>query len=548
MFPIGVLTSAPPVASSVAITGDFIVGELLTGTYAYTSPVGLTESGSTYQWYRADDAIGTNSAAIGGATAVTHTAVTADTDKFVSFQVTPKDGFEFGAAVSSTWYEVLPATVAGGLLMFGSNAVGQLGDGTTTARSSPVQIGADLYVLISCSGATASPASAGIRENGTLWTWGKNTSGTLGVNDTTDRSSPTQVGGRTDWAFVDAGTSLDHMAALTDAGEAFVWGENANGQLGQGNTTDRSSPVQVSGTWISIATSTDNTLAVKSDGTLWGWGDNGSSPGGARKLGYFGLTFNAGSSAIAVGATVTGDTSGATGVVWEFNKTGGDYGTGTASGNIRFSSQTGTFTDGEDINSGTATVIDNDPLIFNAFSSPVQVSQQTDWEWVHGGRLCAVAYRDGKIFVWGSNFSGGLGLGHTNVVSSPTQLGAQGDWATISAGKSTSNEVWMVGLKPNGTLWAWGENGSGQLGQGNTTDRSSPIQIGVDTAWVGVVAGCDHWIGFKSDGSVWGCGAGGSGRLNNSSTGSRSSPTQIGTYTNIVAVAAGLHSGMIAEP
>ena len=113
-----------------------------------------------------------------------------------------------------------------------------------------------------------------VKTDGTLWAWGNNSNGQLGDGDTTDQwSSPVQVGTDTHWASVAAG--FDHTVAVKTDGTLWAWGSNSNGQLGDG-ATDQWSPVQV-GTdthWASVAAGNASTVAVKIDGTLWAWGSN----------------------------------------------------------------------------------------------------------------------------------------------------------------------------------------------------------------------------------------------------------------------------------
>ena len=100
------IISNPPVATNLAILGNLVVGEQLTADYDFSDPQSDTESGSTFKWYRADDASGTNKAAIAGATTKTYTLVSADAGKFISFEVTPSDGTNTGDAVESTAQQV----------------------------------------------------------------------------------------------------------------------------------------------------------------------------------------------------------------------------------------------------------------------------------------------------------------------------------------------------------------------------------------------------------------------------------------------------------
>ena len=170
-------------------------------------------------------------------------------------------------------YHTLAVKTDGTLWAWGRNAVKfTLGDGTAIDRSSPVQIGALTDWVRGSGGRTSSVA---IKTDGTIWSWGGNTRGELGLNGGGDRSSPVQIGSLTDWASINAG--FYHTIALKIDGTIWSWGENSDdGQLGLGDEIDRSSPVQIGllTTWASINAGQYHTIAVKTNGTLWAWGKN----------------------------------------------------------------------------------------------------------------------------------------------------------------------------------------------------------------------------------------------------------------------------------
>jgi len=189
-----------------------------------------------------------------------------------------------------------PSEPSGKLYMWGSNQnYGQLGLGDSFGnRSSPVQVGTDTdWSKIS----TGSFSSAAIKSNGTLWVWGSNLFGQLGLGNTTSRSSPVQLGSDTNWSKITVGHS--YMFAIKTNGTLWAWGNNGSGQLGLGNTTNRSSPVQVgTGTdWSSVAVTgylyigffiynRGSSTAIKTNGTLWAWGSNDIGELGLGNAGY----------------------------------------------------------------------------------------------------------------------------------------------------------------------------------------------------------------------------------------------------------------------
>jgi alpha-tubulin suppressor-like RCC1 family protein len=186
----------------------------------------------------------------------------------------------------------------GTMWAWGQNTKGQLGQNDTDSRSSPVQIGALTGWAEVAAGVFSSLA---VKTNGTLWSWGQNEQGQLGLGtanppDGDDRSSPVQIGALTTWSKV--AMSRLNAAAIKTNGTLWMWGFNTNGQLGLGDTVSRSSPVQVGAltTWAAVSVTTVSTFAVKTDGTMWAWGYNGQ--------GRLGLNISSGSrsSPVQIGA------------------------------------------------------------------------------------------------------------------------------------------------------------------------------------------------------------------------------------------------------
>jgi alpha-tubulin suppressor-like RCC1 family protein len=160
----------------------------------------------------------------------------------------------------------------GTLWVWGGNEHGELGDGTTVQRNTPVRVSSLAGVVAVAAGSWYSLA---VKSDGTVWSWGNNTYGQLGDGTTTDRLTPVQVPNLTGVVAVAAGDS--HSLALKSDGTLWAWGYN-NGRLGDGTRSPymRSTPVRVSSLAgvVAVAAGTYHSLAVKSDGTLWSWGDN----------------------------------------------------------------------------------------------------------------------------------------------------------------------------------------------------------------------------------------------------------------------------------
>jgi alpha-tubulin suppressor-like RCC1 family protein len=311
--------------------------------------------------------------------------------------------------------------------------------------------------------------SAGIKNDGTLWTWGNNSYGELGGGSS--RITPVQVGALTNWSSVSAGRSFN-LAVKTD-GTLWSWGVNVYGQLGDGTVTSKSSPVQVGllTTWSSVAvggyalytTYGGFSHAIKTDGTLWSWGNNTYG-----QLGQNDTTNR--SSPVQVGALTN----------WSKVSGGQSYtlaiktnGTLWAWGRNNFGQ----------LGDGTVT----------SKSSPVQVGALTTWSLVSAGAYTALAVKtDGTLWSWGYNNQGQLGDGTVTSKSSPVQVGALTTWSSVSTG-----DYHCFAIKTDGTLWAWGYNQVGQLGDGSTANKSSPVQVGTSNNWSVISGGAAVYVGFS---------------------------------------------------
>lgn len=333
-----------------------------------------------------------------------------------------------------------------------------------------------------------------------LNTWGRNTDGMLGLGNTTNYSSPKQVGSLTDWAYISARTE-SCLAVKTD-GTLWSWGRGSNGRLGLGNTTTYSSPKQVGAltNWSKVSLSiTSHALAIKTDGTLWSWGNN--------TYGSLGLGNTTNYSSPKQVGSLTNWSAVATGFYTSFAiKTNGtlwSWGYNQGYGQLGLSDTTDR-------------------------SSPVQVGALTNWLAITSGYYNVIATKtDGTIWSWGINNSGELGLGNTTSYSSPKQIGALTTWVTPGCGNSFS-----FAIKTDGTLWSWGLNNFGQLGLSNVTNRSSPVQVGGLTNWLSISGGQYFAIASKTNGTIWTWGNNQYGQLGQSDTTNRSSPIQVGALTN----------------
>jgi alpha-tubulin suppressor-like RCC1 family protein len=317
--------------------------------------------------------------------------------------------------VSLSQSHVLAVNNEGALYAWGENNNGQLGLGNTVNRSSPVQVGA----LTNWSGAAAGGVaqagigvqSAAIKTDGTLWSWGANNDGRLGLNDTVYRSSPVQVGALTNWSQISVGGGNGrHVLSIKTDGTMWSWGRNHYGQLGLGNTINRSSPVQIGAltNWAAISAGDQMSLAIKSDGTMWVWGENG--------FGALGLNDSANrSSPVQVGALTN----------W-VNASSGARQTGA----INLSGALWTWGVGSYGGLGLGNTVNR--------SSPVQVGALTNWAKISvGSQWMAAIKTDGTLWGWGNNSNGQIGLNDTDSRSSPVQIGALTSWVRLFQGNSS---------------------------------------------------------------------------------------------------------------
>ena len=306
----------------------------------------------------------------------------------------------------------------GTLWAWGLGQDGVLGQGNTTSYSSPKQVGALTSWAVTSSG---NPAIGAIKTDGTLWTWGRNGYGELGQGGTIYRSSPVQVGILTTWSKIAAATGA--MAAIKTDGTLWSWGRNYVGQLGLGDKINRSSPVQVGvlTNWstISAATNSNSTtgsfIALKTDGTLWSWGDNtGAQLGLGTPSGYDTISR---SSPTQIGSLTT-------------------WGVGTIGDKFGFAIKLdGTFWTWGTAYSGDQA--DNRSLLAG-WKGPTQVGALTNW-WSAakgasaGGRTGLAIKSDGTFWNWGNNVNGALGKNDTANTSSPVQLGGLTTWISVSS-------------------------------------------------------------------------------------------------------------------
>jgi len=342
-----------------------------------------------------------------------------------------------------------------------------------------------------------------------IFAWGDNTYGELGQNSRTHYSSPVQIPGT--WTKIyPVGSGMRKVFfAAQESGTLYGWGLGSDGLLGQnqGGEIYYSSPVQVPGTtWNNVEISEHHVLATKTDGTLWAWGNGGSGGLGLNTT----PTIDYSSPTQIPGTTWTGDISAVANTASFAIKTDGTL---WAWGN---NSQYGTL----GVNNKTN------------YSSPVQVGSETTWSTINGGGSGMVAgiKTDGTLWMWGRNFAGGLGQNDRTEYSSPRQVPGT-TWTSARTGANST-----IATKTDGTLWSWGYSYQGMLGQNSVVNYSSPVQI-PGTTWSKVRNGAQMSIlakALKTDGTLWLWGANTYGGMGQNDRTKRSSPVQIpGTWDSV---------------
>ena len=318
---------------------------------------------------------------------------------------------------------------------------GAVGDGTTVDRNAPVSLGGGAWGTVDA----GARHSCGIRLNGSTWCWGDNTESQVGDGTTVHRSSPTLVGGDSD-DFTDVSAGGTHTCALRDDATMWCWGNDFDGQLGDGSAGNQSSstPAPVIGQdWVAVSAGGALTCGIKGDATLWCWG---------------------------------------------FNRDGAV---------------------------GDGTYVDR--------ATPTQVAGE-GWVAISVGGSHACGLRDdGSGWCWGANFNGQLGVGASVPVgaNSNTPRQVTGEWASLVAGGNHT-----CGFKVDGSLWCWGRNHHGQLGDGTTTQAISPIEV-AGNDWSVVSPGGGFTCALRTDDTAWCWGENYRGQLGDGTNDDRLVPTAV---------------------
>jgi alpha-tubulin suppressor-like RCC1 family protein len=334
---------------------------------------------------------------------------------------------------------------------WGYNFAGQLGDGTTADQASPDPITMPDGVATTAVSAGDSHSLA-VGTDGNVYAWGDNSFGELGDGTSTDHSTPELIA-------LPAGVTATAVSAgelfslAIGSGNIYAWGINSSGQLGDGTTTSQLSPERIAlpggVTATAVSADSDFSLALGSDGHAYAWGDN----------------------------------------------TYGELGDGTGADH---------FT-----------------------PEPISLPGGVNATAVSAGADSALALgSDGHVYAWGQNSSGQLGDGTTTSRDTPEEISLPGG---VTATAVSAGNQFSLALGSDGNIYAWGDNISGQLGDGTTTSRDTPEEISLPggVSATAVSAGDEFSLAVGSDGSVYAWGNNSDGQLGDGSTASRDTPEKI---------------------
>lgn len=326
------------------------------------------------------------------------------------------------------------------LLAWGANRFGQVGDGSTSNRLTPVPVGVSNVASVA-----AGPGHAlALLSDGSVIAWGCNRHGELGVGDREDSRVPVVVAGLTN--VVAVGVGGEHGVAVDAGGQVWSWGANWAGQLGTNASADRLVPTPVLDATgvIAVAAGRAHTLALRADGLVYSWGDN--------RLGQLGV----------------------------------------GSGGF--------------------------------LSVPTKVDGVSNIVAIGAGQAHSVALSsDGSLFAWGANWAGQLGDGSREIRAIPAAVSGLVDIVCIAAGGDHT-----VAVSSNGTCHGFGANWRGQLSGTNAWFQAAAAAVSGSTGAVAVTAGFDHTLIQTAAGAVFGVGANTEGQLGDGSGVDRSGLVEVG--------------------
>lgn len=423
-----------------------------------------------------------------------------------------------GIAIAGGYWHTIALKSDGTVWTWGNNSYGQLGNSTNSDSNAPVQV-SDIGDVAAIAGGYWHTIA--LKSDGTVWTWGNNTYGQLGDGTSNDSNTPIQVSDISDVVAIAGG--YWHTIVLKSDGTVWTWGNNTYGQLGDGTNTDRNTPVQVDelsdinvnvDTVIPITGGHWHTVALKVDGTVWACGNNfyGQLGDGSNsdsntpvqvKLSPPTVTTGSATNVTATSATLNGTVSanGLSTEAW--------FEYGTAKGSYSSTSSTQKI-DGREDTSVEISISD--------------LSESTTYYYrIVAENIAGTTY--------GSEYSF-----KTSASSSAAKTILRIDSATITKLNDTVRNIVAVAcggghtmcIRSDGALWTFGSNYDGQLGDGTNDDSHTPVYVsdfsGVITA---IAGGYWHTVAMKSDGTVWAWGSNYNGQLGDGTYDRKNTPVQV---------------------
>jgi alpha-tubulin suppressor-like RCC1 family protein len=351
----------------------------------------------------------------------------------------------------------------GSVATVGRNIEGQHGDGRVQVQTAPVDKALALrykQILV------GDRHTLAIDSSDKLWSWGDNSAGQLGDGTIADSSAPVSILPDSAGIWTKIAVGANNSAAIKlngGIGELYIWGSNYYGQFGNGSTTAGLSPVRVPGDWIEVALGEGHVLAIKSDGTLFAWGNNMNAQLGYPKPG---------------------------------------------------STQTTQLT-------------------------PKRVGLDAGWVKIAAGQNHSLGLRGGTLYGWGQNVLGQLGNGSNTDASTPAKIGSM-SWSSIYVGGSTS-----AGILTGGTLYVWGNNDKGQLGDGGTQPSNKPKEFPKDLRFTSAALSSTSIAARTTGGEIWVAGSNDSSRIGFESLAAAKTPLRLEMVppTNVASVSLGGAAG-----
>jgi alpha-tubulin suppressor-like RCC1 family protein len=360
-------------------------------------------------------------------------------------------------AISNGGQTTCAIRTGGAAYCWGDNTYGQLGNGTTTSQNAPTPVtGGYDWASISTSDATIISSTAttcGITTANAAYCWGDNSNGEVGDGSTSHRLTPTPVSGSYTWASISVGAQ--DVCGVTTSGAGYCWGYNTDGENGNGSTAQHTSPVPVSGgyTWASISVGTFMACGVTTAnaGYCWGYNSSGQLGNGGTSSSSTPTAISGGYSwsAISAGQTDTcGVTTSGVGYCWGANTVGED-------GNGSSSQQ----------------------------NSPALVGGSHTWSQIQSGSATTCGVTTSNVgYCWGWNNSGQVGDNSTSTRSSPVAVYGNLSIVSLTVSHDTSSDATSCALTTGGIAYCWGYNNNGQVGDRTTTQRTIPYSV----VWVNV--------------------------------------------------------------